>query len=105
LHPLFLDGTGAHFVDTERGVPLGLNCGDYSETTVALSPGSRLVFYSDGITEAVNSAQEEYGLDRLADHVSRPDGSAVSILDDVRQFADGVVLNDDATVVFVGVNA
>jgi sigma-B regulation protein RsbU (phosphoserine phosphatase) len=105
LHPLFLDGAGAHFVDTERGVPLGLNCGDYSETTVALSPGSRLVFYSDGITEAVNSAQEEYGLDRLADHVSRPDGSAVSILDDVRQFADGVVLNDDATVVFVGVNA
>jgi sigma-B regulation protein RsbU (phosphoserine phosphatase) len=41
LHPLFLDGTGAHFVDTERGVPLGLNCGDYSETTVALSPGSQ----------------------------------------------------------------
>jgi len=105
LHPLFLDGTGAHFIDTERGVPLGLSCGDYSETTVALSTGSRLVFYSDGITEAVNSAQEEYGLDRLADHVSCPDSSAVSILDDVRQFADGVVLNDDATVVFLGVNA
>ncbi len=104
LHPLFLDATGPHFLDTERGVPLGLNCGDYSETTVALSPGSRLVFYSDGITEAVNSTQEEYGLDRLSDHVSQPDTSALSILDDVRKFASGVVLNDDATVVFLGVN-
>ncbi|HZW93652.1 MAG TPA: GAF domain-containing SpoIIE family protein phosphatase [Candidatus Eremiobacteraceae bacterium] len=103
LHPLFIDNGGQHFLDTERGLPLGLSCGDYSETTVALSPGSRLVFYSDGITEAVNPADEEYGLVRLALHVSGHDTSAMSIVDDVRAFADGVGLRDDATVVFVGV--
>jgi len=105
LHPLFLDGQGAHFLDTERGLPLGLMSGDYSETTVALSSGSRLVFYSDGITEAANEGEEEYGLGRLARHVSNCKASAVTIVDDVRAFTNGVGLNDDATVVFVGVGS
>jgi sigma-B regulation protein RsbU (phosphoserine phosphatase) len=104
LHPLFIDDKGARYVDTECGLPLGLSCGDYSETTVALSPGSRLVFYSDGITEAANEAEEEYGLDRLARHVASRNASAVSVLDDVRSFASGMSLSDDASVVFVGVN-
>jgi phosphoserine phosphatase RsbU/P len=103
LHPLFVDDGGAHFLDTERGLPLGLSCGDYSETTVVLSPDSRLVFYSDGITEAVNEAEEEYGLDRLARHVACHDASAVSVVEDVRAFANGVGLRDDASLVFVGV--
>jgi len=101
LRPLLVDATGSRFLDTERGLPLGLGCGDYSESTVALYPGSRLVFYSDGISEAVNQAEEEYGLDRLAQHVSSPGASAITVLDDVRAFATGVALRDDASVVFV----
>jgi sigma-B regulation protein RsbU (phosphoserine phosphatase) len=103
LHPLFIDGTGAQFLDTERGLPLGISCGDYSETSVTLSEGSRLVFYSDGITEAVNGEELEYGLDRLAEHAIGAAASAVSIVDDVRAFANGTAVRDDATVVFVGV--
>ncbi len=105
LEPLLVDGSGARFLDTERGLPLGLSCGDYSQSTVALNPGSRLVFYSDGISEAVNPAEEEYGLDRLAQHVAMPGASALSILDDVRTFAQGVVPRDDASVVFVTTTA
>ena len=103
LHPLFIDDAGARFLDTERGIPLGLGCGDYSETTLALSPGSRLVFYSDGITEAVNGDEQEYGLERLAEHAVGAGVSAVSIVDNVRAFADGAGARDDATVLFVGV--
>ncbi len=47
--------TGEHFLDVERGLPLGLGCGDYSETLIYLSSGSKLIFYSDGITEAENA--------------------------------------------------
>ncbi len=101
LQPVLVDNDGARFLDTERGLPLGLSCGDYSQSTVALSPGSRLAFYSDGISEAVNEGEEEYGLDRLAQQVSIPSSSAISILDDVRAFAKGVPLRDDASVVFV----
>jgi sigma-B regulation protein RsbU (phosphoserine phosphatase) len=103
LHPLFIDCQGEHFVETERGLPLGLGCGDYSETEITLSPGSKLVFYSHGITEAENAKQEEYGLCRLAEHAAKPEASAVSIVDDVRAYANGFGVRDDATVVFVGV--
>jgi phosphoserine phosphatase RsbU/P len=103
LHPLFIDDKGVQFLDTERGMPLGIGCGDYSETRVSLSKGSRLVFYSDGITEAVNADEQEYGLDRLAQHSVSAGASAVSILDDVRAFANGTCQRDDATVLFVGV--
>jgi phosphoserine phosphatase RsbU/P len=102
LHPLFINDEGAQFLVTERGLPLGLSCGDYSETTVTLSPGSRLVFYSDGITEALNYAEEEYGLDRLVEHVSSSNASAVTVVDAVRAYANGGGVRDDATVVFVG---
>jgi sigma-B regulation protein RsbU (phosphoserine phosphatase) len=101
LHPLLVDDSGARFLDTERGLPLGLSCGDYSETSVTLAHGSRLVFYSDGISEAVNDAEEEYGLERLVQHVSGPGASAITVLDDVRAFTSGVALRDDASVVFV----
>jgi sigma-B regulation protein RsbU (phosphoserine phosphatase) len=105
LHPLLVDESGARFLDTERGLPLGLSCGDYSQSVVALRPGSRLVFYSDGISEAVNQSEEEYGLDRLVQDVMCPNASAISLLDDVRTFANGVVLRDDASVVFVKASA
>jgi sigma-B regulation protein RsbU (phosphoserine phosphatase) len=103
LHPLFIDDNGAQFLDTERGMPLGIGCGDYSETCAKLSQGSRLIFYSDGITEAVNADEQEYGLERLAEHAASAGASAVSIVDDVRGFANGSGVRDDATVVFVGV--
>jgi phosphoserine phosphatase RsbU/P len=104
LLPLFIDESGEHFLDVERGLPLGLSCGDYSENQIALAKGSRLIFYSDGITEAVDSREEEYGLERLVEHAVKPDASAVTILDEVRSFANGSGVRDDATVVFVGVN-
>ena len=104
LQPLFIDRTGHQFVDVERGLPLGLSCGDYSETQIALSNASRLFFYTDGITEAVNSQEEEYGLSRLVEHAVTPDASAVTIVEDVRSFANGFGVRDDASVVFLGVH-
>ena len=102
LHPLLIDRADVRFLDVERGLPLGLSCGDYSECQISLSQGSRLVFYSDGITEAADSRDEEFGLTRLAEHAGKPGASAVSIVDDVRNYVNGSRLHDDASVVFVG---
>lgn len=101
LRPLLVDGQGARFLDSERGMPLGLGTGEFSESQVKLSEGSRLVFYSDGITEATNGTDEEYGASRMRDHVLQPEASAESILADVHTFANGEGLHDDATVIFV----
>ncbi len=101
LPPLLIDQQGARFLDSEKGMPLGLGFGSFSESRVGLSPGSHLVFYSDGITEATNPQGEEYGRERLRDHVLREDASLETILEDVRAFASGVELRDDATVICV----
>ena len=66
-----------------------------------MAPGACLLFYSDGITEATNPAGDEYGADRLEKHFLQSDASAESILEDVRSFANGDGLRDDATVILV----
>jgi phosphoserine phosphatase RsbU/P len=101
LRPLLVDHDGGRYLDTDRGLPLGIASGEYSETTVSLADGSRLVFYSDGLTEAENGAGEEYGTKRLLNHVSRPEACAECILEDVRRFTNGAGLQDDATVIFL----
>jgi sigma-B regulation protein RsbU (phosphoserine phosphatase) len=101
LRPILVNGHGARFLDSERGIPLGLGFGNFSESKVHLPEGSRLVFYSDGITETESPGGEEYGAGRLQAHVQKPDVSAESILEDVRGFANGAGLHDDATVIFL----
>jgi len=101
LRPLLIENSHAQFLDTERGLPLGIGPGGYSEAQVQLVPGSRLLFYSDGITEATNPEDDEYGAERLEKHFRRTDASAESILEDVRTFANGAGLHDDATVILV----
>jgi phosphoserine phosphatase RsbU/P len=101
LPPLLITGASARYLDVERGIPLGLGRGDFSEVEVKLPEGSRFVFYSDGITEAENPADEEYGLVRLQEHFLRTDACAEGLLDDVRSFADGAGLRDDASVILV----
>jgi len=97
--PLLVDSKGARSIPTREGIPLGLSPGKYSEETVALAPGARLLFYSDGITEASNG-REDYGTNRLISYLSRPDACAETLLDDVRTFCRGSFA-DDATVILV----
>jgi sigma-B regulation protein RsbU (phosphoserine phosphatase) len=97
--PLLVDNAGARLISTREGIPLGLNPGRYSEETVILTPGARLLFYSDGITEATDG-REDYGTDRLFSHLSRPDACAETLLDEVRAFCRGSFA-DDATVILV----
>jgi len=101
LRPLLVTNNGARFIDTDRGMPLGLAAGGFSEVEIDLSPGSRLVFYSDGITEAAEASEEEYGPARLENHVVGTNASPESILEDVHSFVNGAGLQDDATVIFI----
>ena len=101
LQPLLVHGQDARFLNTEVGLPLGLALGEYSETEIELKPGCRVVFYSDGITEAVNPDEEEYGQLRLKEHLLQPGTSGESLLANVRSFVNGFGLHDDATVITV----
>jgi len=101
LPPLLVDDAGARFLASEKGTPLGLVAGEFSETTVELRPGSRLLFYSDGITEASGSGNQEYGPQRLQEHLLNPAATTESVLADVRAHVNGTGLQDDATVILL----
>jgi len=101
LPPLLVDGAGPKFLQTEMGLPLGIRHGSFSETTVELPEQFRIALYSDGITEATGPDDEEYGPARLAAYVQRPDACPETLLEDVRKFANGAGLRDDATVIML----
>jgi phosphoserine phosphatase RsbU/P len=101
LPPLLVDGAGAKFLQTDMGLPLGIRHGSFSETTVELPEQFRIALYSDGITEATGPDDEEYGPARLAAYVQRPDACPETLLEDVRKFANGAGLRDDATVIML----
>jgi len=101
LRPLLVSNNVSRFLDAERGMPLGVGEGDFSEVEVEIAPGSRLLLYSDGITEASNGENEEYGLKRLAGHLERPEASLETLLAEVRSFAKGTGLHDDASAILL----
>ena len=77
--------------------------------SLQLSAGDALVFYSDGVTEAMNESQEQFGEERLMQAVAEADGldaGAVRerILSGVKEFLNGVAPQDDMTIVVLRVN-
>jgi sigma-B regulation protein RsbU (phosphoserine phosphatase) len=101
LPPMLVSGSKASVINTETGLPLGLALGAFSQTKVALPIGAKVLFYTDGITEAENSQQEEFGAEQLRQHFGRRDASTDSILQDVSAFAAPAPLRDDATVIMI----
>ena len=102
LAPLLVDPSGHRWINHEHGLPLGISASKFSETAVTLGEHSRIAFYSDGITEAEVDSGEEYGAERLLAQMQSPDITPEGLLADVRKFANGTGLRDDATVILVG---
>lgn len=89
------------FVEMDTGLPLGLGVSAYPEYTLKIEPETHLLFYTDGITEAMNQHYEEYGTTRLMDHFLLPDACVEGLIDDVRSFGTGSDISDDATAILI----
>jgi sigma-B regulation protein RsbU (phosphoserine phosphatase) len=104
--PLLWDGVT--FRELARGgMILGPNpTSQYERGYETLAEGSILLAYTDGIVEAVNPADEAFGMDRLRDIIrERTWASARELVDAVfarvREHAGGDTRDDDQTVVAV----
>jgi sigma-B regulation protein RsbU (phosphoserine phosphatase) len=69
-----------------------------------LFPGDTLLLYTDGVTEATNRQNEEFGEERLAELVRRESGSSAkalvrSLRGALEAFSDGRPLSDDTTII------
>ncbi|MGE5846176.1 MAG: PP2C family protein-serine/threonine phosphatase, partial [Ignavibacteria bacterium] len=78
----------------------------YDESIIDINPGEFLILFSDGITEAMNSAEEEFGDKRLTDIVlNNRKESVENIIDiifrEVKLFVGNSPQMDDMTVVIV----
>ena len=91
--------------DAIVGLPLGVMDKPYEQMTFPLERGDVLLFYTDGVTEARNPGNDQYGLDRLrraaASGPKDAEGLGAAVLADVRRFAAGRPHNDDLTIVCV----
>ncbi len=78
---------------------------DYKSETLDLRPGTKLLLYTDGVTEAEKADNEQFGEERLLQHISdpefknlNPEEMVSSVLDAVKNFAGDNEQNDDITI-------
>ena len=106
--PLLIRPGGAVERLGEGGMVLGIfPDNQYEQAEMPLAGGDRLLFYTDGITEARNPEGDEYGEDRLADtavalRTRTAEAIKEAVLDDVNAFTHGK-FEDDATLIVVGI--
>ena len=101
--PLVVSASGVRTLEGS-GMPVGLfGAAPYADEETQLEPGDVLVTFSDGVTEALNTAGEEYGEARLIEEVTKyrtaPLGDFIqAVIASVQAFAAGAQQSDDVTV-------
>jgi serine phosphatase RsbU (regulator of sigma subunit) len=104
--PYLCDGDQRRTLDA-TAVVLGMLDGmPFPEASAELGPASRLVLYTDGISEAENTAGEQFGVERLEAAISGPATSeTASVLDtiiaNVVRFRGAARQSDDMTMMLV----
>jgi sigma-B regulation protein RsbU (phosphoserine phosphatase) len=85
------------------GRPAGLLASNpVEQESLPLEPGQTFVLFSDGVSEAMNNAEDFYGEERLLATLGALNGAppadvVARVLADVRAFADGAKQSDDIT--------
>jgi serine phosphatase RsbU (regulator of sigma subunit) len=101
--PVVVRANGETFTLEATGMPVGLLEGAEFETgKCRLSPGDKVVVYSDGVTEAQNPAAEFFGRKRLGQTIAAFAGGSCRVLHEmiheaVAAFTEGAPQSDDVT--------
>lgn len=88
---------------TAGGLPLGMfENAEYKSETVNVESDDLLVFYSDGVTEAMNKKFEEYGENRFRECILKYVDNDVNdlkgkVIDDIQEFIGSEPQSDDLT--------
>ncbi|RPI85390.1 MAG: serine/threonine-protein phosphatase [Planctomycetaceae bacterium] len=88
------------------GLPLGIQPDVvYRQSTVKLAPGTAILLYTDGVTEAMNRNNEIFGSARLSERLKSAEGDAEaiveSVIEEVETFCDGLAQRDDICLICI----
>jgi sigma-B regulation protein RsbU (phosphoserine phosphatase) len=98
--PVLLSRTGPVAPLHGGGLPIGMiEQATFDDRTVILQPGDRLYFYSDGVIEALDASEQEFGYTRLMAEVERQRDRPLRIgleliADAVRDWSGGDLQDD-----------
>jgi sigma-B regulation protein RsbU (phosphoserine phosphatase) len=90
-----------------RGIILGAVSGaEIEERAITIEPGDLVVFYTDGVTEAMDSSHQFFGEERLEAIVADKAGASAqevleAIVEAVRAFSGGIAQSDDLAILVV----
>jgi PAS domain S-box-containing protein len=107
LGPIHVSDRSPCSIGETGGIPVGfLEKATYDEHVVRLCPGDRLYFCTDGITEAEDSAGEQFGLQRLLHRLEASrqislGESLSSVMRDVDEWSSPTGAADDASMLAV----
>ena len=108
-NPPFLIGPDGSLKElTAGGVVLGLfPAAQYESETVIMKPDDHLVLFTDGVIEALNTAGEEFGKERLEELLRVSAGATAPqilarVRDSILAFSTGAPQHDDITVMVLG---
>lgn len=93
--------------DADAGFPLGIPAeGRFILEETRIGPGAFAVLYTDGVTEALNPSQEQFGLERLRSVLEAAAGLPADqivarVVRAVKAFAAGTEQSDDLTIVVI----
>jgi phosphoserine phosphatase RsbU/P len=108
-YPVLRHRGGDRIFLSEGGLVVGvLKDTAYRATRIRLEPGDVLVFYTDGVTEARDGRDEEFGEQRLVNAISsnceKPAEALLeTILDSVSEYSGDNLQSDDLTLVVMKV--
>lgn len=104
--PLLIHADGSvEYLQGTDGMALGIMSEiDYKISIIRLSAGDTLLMFTDGVTEAINAASDEFGTQRLFDlctgkQILDPSQIVAMVFEAVDRFANGVEQFDDITCV------
>ena len=100
--PMVRCGSGPIESLTRTGTVVGMFAElELSEATITLGRGDAVILFTDGVTEAINPREEEYGADRLTAAITAAPRKASELLAhveaDLNAFTEGAPQHDDIT--------